>query len=128
MFLQFLAYTIYQIEIKPVSSFGRRLQNYSLNELVKNNQHFIWQDTKRGNWEIASLIIIPDQELLPDVQFLDDIPVTLNIFLLQIVEQTAAFTYKPHQRAFSNFIVTVNLEVLCKMLNPECKQCNLSFG
>lgn len=37
------------------------------------------------------------QVLFPDIELLNDLPVTFNVFLLQVIKQSSAFTYEPDQ-------------------------------
>ena len=66
--------------------------------------------------------------LLPDIELLNDFPVTFNVFLLQVIEQPSAFTYEPDQLTFGHFVVSVDLEMTGKVLNAMGKKGNLTFG
>lgn len=66
--------------------------------------------------------------LFPDVQFFDNLTIPVDIFLFQVVKEAPPFTYQLYKRTLGVEIVAVLFKVLCKVVDPECEQRDLSFG
>ena len=75
-----------------------------------------------------SLMWLQVEELLAEAEGFDDGTVTLDVFALEIVEQSAALTYQFHERAFSRMIFTVGSHVLRQMGNTVGKQSHLALS
>ena len=66
--------------------------------------------------------------LLTEVKSLDNCAVTLNVNLLQVLQQLATLTYEAQQRTLRAKVVLVALEVLCKVADTVRKQRDLALG
>ena len=65
--------------------------------------------------------------LLTEVQSLNDSTVTLDIYLLQVLQQLTALTDHLQHRTLSAEVVTVVLEVLCKVADTVREQRDLAL-
>ena len=65
--------------------------------------------------------------LLTKVQSLNDSTVTLDIYLLQVLEQLTALTDHLQHRTLCAEVVTVALEVLCKVADTVREQRDLAL-
>jgi hypothetical protein len=66
--------------------------------------------------------------LFSQVELLNDGSVTLNILVLEVIEQLSALTYHSDQGTLSGKIFSVCLQVACEVCNALSKECNLPFG
>ena len=65
--------------------------------------------------------------LLTEVQSLNDSTVTLDIYLLQVLQQLTALTDHLQHRTLSAEVVTVVFEVLCKVADTVREQRDLAL-
>ena len=65
--------------------------------------------------------------LLTEVQSLNDSTITLDIYLLQVLQQLTALTDHLQHRTLSAEVVTVVLEVLCKVADTVREQRDLAL-
>ena len=66
--------------------------------------------------------------LLTDAKFGDQCTVTIEVFLLEVGQVTAALTYEAQQRFAAAVVLTVRLEVIAEFLDTVGKEGNLSFS
>lgn len=66
--------------------------------------------------------------LLPQTQCSQDSPVTRDVFLHQVVQQTPTLTNKFQQTQLCAVIVLVNFQVFRQVTDPVSKQRDLGFG
>ena len=69
-----------------------------------------------------------DDGLLTQAKSLDDGAITVDVALIQIVEQCTTLTYQCGKSAGSSEIFVVLLQVLSKVRNTITEQCNLAFS
>ena len=81
---------------------------------------------KKGNLHCLFPFFI--EGLLPQVQFFNDASVTLNVFILEVVQKASSLTYQPDQRLLCVEVLAVVLQVFGKVGNSIRKECDLSFG
>ena len=65
--------------------------------------------------------------LLTEVQSLNDSTITLDIYLLQVLQQLTALTDHLQHRTLSAEVVTVVFEVLCKVADTVREQRDLAL-
>ncbi len=80
-----------------------------------------------GMLSAALLFVKLEHELLADFQLLDDRAVALDIDFLEVIKQGFALAYEKNERTLGALVFGLLLEVLCQVLNTECKQSNLTF-
>ena len=66
--------------------------------------------------------------LATDAELLDDSTVALDVYLLEIVEHTAALTDDHLERALRAVVLTVGLEVLRQVSDAEGEERDLALG
>ena len=59
--------------------------------------------------------LIPILSLPTEIELLDNAPVSLNVNLLQIIEETPSLTYKPQKSTLCVVVFLVQLHVLGKV-------------
>ena len=65
--------------------------------------------------------------LLPQLEFRDDGPVTLNVGLLEVIQQLFALTHEAQEALLGGIVLFLVLEVLRQVVDAERKQCNLGL-
>ena len=66
--------------------------------------------------------------LLTNAKFFDDSAVALDVFSLEVVEQTTTFTNESGQCALCTEVLAVKLKVLGEVVNTEGKEGDLAFS
>ncbi len=67
-------------------------------------------------------------ETISDLKSCDDGPVTLDVCVVQILEQAAALTYHLEQTATGMMVVLKNLQMLIEVIDAGCKNRDLNLG
>ena len=67
-------------------------------------------------------------ETISDLKSCDDGPVTLDVCVVQILEQAAALTYHLEQTATGMMVVLKNLQMLIEVIDASCKNRDLNLG
>jgi hypothetical protein len=66
--------------------------------------------------------------LFSDPEFFDQLAITGQVVLLQVIEQAFALSYQLHQPAVSGEVFFVLLQVTRNLGNPFCEKRDLSFN
>jgi hypothetical protein len=72
-------------------------------------------------------IVLDGRELLADSETLDQGAVTIEVLLLDVVEQSTPPTDQPEKSSTAVMILGVPLEMLGELFDPAGQQCNLDF-
>jgi hypothetical protein len=88
----------------------------------------LWGITKRAgcnNCARAAMLIL---ELVPEAQFLDDLPVAVDIRTLQVVQETATFSDHFKKSTTAVVVLLVGAEVIRQIIDPLGEQGDLNAG
>ena len=75
------------------------------------------------NWHSTSV-----QLLLSETKLLNDSSVSLDVYLLEVVEEVSSVTYHLEEAATAVVVLVVALEVLGEVRNSVSKNCDLNLG
>ena len=75
---------------------------------------------KKGNWLIAFSPL-----LFSDIQFFYNRPVSFNVHLSQVIEQSPSFTHQLQQGTLSAEIFLIFFQMIGQVAYPEGEQGNL---
>ena len=66
--------------------------------------------------------------LFSDFQGLDYCAIPLNILFLEVIQQFSPFPHEFEQSPLRTVVLLVGEQVLCEVVDPGGKNCNLAFG
>lgn len=73
-------------------------------------------------------MVFAASRLLTQAEFFDDGTISVDVAVVQVVQQRTAFTYQHSQSSLCTIILSVELQVLSQMSNTVGKQSYLSLS